>query len=722
LRTEDVKTDQPELTFEVEGMTCASCALRVERVLSRQPQVDNAAVNFATGTAVVSLSDPVEPDNLRQAVQRIGYDLHVVTDLGPADVSDEHPGHGAIWRNFWWAAAISAPLLVLGMFGPDATWSRLLQWALATPVVLILGWQFHRNAALRLRSGDVSMDTLISVGTLAAYGYSVWAVTVGEEIYFEVAAVIVTLVLLGRALEAQARGRASAAISRLLELGASEAVVLADGAETVVPIGQVQVGDVMVLRPGGKIPTDGEVVDGESAVDESMLTGESLPADKHPGDRVYGATINQNGRLLVRATAVGAGTALAGIVRAVEEAQNSKAPVQHLADRVSAIFVPAVVLVAALTFAGWLLLGEDVATALQAAVAVLIIACPCALGLATPTAVMVGSGRGAESGILFRRGEAIEQSARVTDVAFDKTGTLTTGVMSLSEVFALGDRRQFLRMVGSVEAASEHPIGRAVALGAEEAGVQLTQVTGFGAIGGRGVTGAVDGIEVVVGTHKLLADRGFVVPDVLADHMAEIESEGATAFLGGWDGEAKGMIAVADRPRDSAAAAIAALGELGLGSALITGDNQRTAEAVAARLGITRVEAEVMPEEKAAAVDRLRGASRVVAFVGDGINDAPALAAADVGVAIGTGTDVAIETADVVLMAGDPALVVTAIRLARRTLAVIRQNLFWAFGYNVAAIPLAAVGLLDPMIAAAAMALSSVSVVTNSLRLRRFDR
>ncbi len=639
----------------------------------------------------------------------------------PIHDSDEHSGHGSSWGVFWWAAAISGPLLILGMFGPDETWSRLLQWALATPVVLVFGWQFHRNAALRLRSGDVSMDTLISVGTLAAYGYSVWAIAAGEAIFFEVAAVIVTLVLLGRALEARARGRASAAISRLLELGAKEATVIVDGVETVVPIEQVGVGDKMVVRPGGKIPTDGEVVDGQSAVDESMLTGESIPVEKFPGDAVFGATINQNGRLMIRATAVGTGTALAGIVRAVEVAQNSKAPVQHLADRVSAVFVPAVVIVAAVTFVGWLVAGEDVATALQAAVAVLIIACPCALGLATPTAVMVGSGRGAESGILFRRGEAMELSARVTDVAFDKTGTLTTGVMSLTEVLALADRHQFLRLVGSVEAASEHPIGRAVALGAEEAGVELTDATAFTAIGGRGVTGIVDDVEVVVGTPKLLADRGFIVPDVLVDRMAKLESEGATAFLAGWDGEAQGMIAVADGPRESAAAAIAALGELGLGTALITGDNQRTAEAVAARLGITRVEAEVMPEEKAATVDRLRGASRVVAFVGDGINDAPALAAADVGVAIGTGTDVAIETADVVLMAGDPALVVTAIRLARRTLTVIRQNLFWAFAYNVAAIPLAAAGLLDPMIAAAAMALSSVSVVTNSLRLRRFD-
>ncbi len=406
------------------------------------------------------------------------------------------------------------------MFGPDATWSRLLQWALATPVVLVFGWQFHRNAVLRLRSGDVSMDTLISVGTLAAYGYSVWAIAAGEEIFFEVAAVIVTLVLLGRALEARARGRASAAISKLLELGASEAVVLSDGVETVVPIDQVRVGDLMVVRPGGKIPTDGEVLDGESAVDESMLTGESLPVEKNPGHAVYGATINQNGRLLIRATAVGAGTALAGIVRAVEEAQNSKAPVQHLADRVSAVFVPVVVLIAVITFVGWLLYGGDVAMAMQAAVAVLIIACPCALGLATPTAVMVGSGRGAESGILFRTGEAIERSARVTDVAFDKTGTLTTGVMSLTEVVVLGDRAEFLRRVASVEAASEHPIGRAVALGAEEAGVELTAVTRFNAIGGRGATGEVDGVEVVVGTPKLLADRGLWVPGALSDRMA----------------------------------------------------------------------------------------------------------------------------------------------------------------------------------------------------------
>lgn len=713
------------ITFDVEGMTCASCALRIERVLSRQEGVAGAVVSFPAQEARVEAAPGTDAAALEAAVARLGYKATRARPEQAAPATVERYGAEARyqWRNFIAAAALTLPVFALSMFGDMH--SRTLQavvWALATPVQFVFGWQFHRNAARRLRSLGAGMDTLVSLGTLAAYGYSVWAFFHHEHLYFETAAVIITFILLGRFFEARAKGRASGAVARLLELGAKEARLLRDGAEVGVPIAAVHPGDLMVVRPGERIPTDGRVVEGSSAVDESMLTGESAPVERGPGDAVFGATVNQHGRLVVEATRVGAETALAQIVRLVEEAQATKAPIQRLADRLAGVFVPAVLAVAALAFGLWLGIGGEAGKALQAAVAVLVIACPCALGLATPTAIMVGSGRGAELGVLFKGAEVFERSRAVDTVVFDKTGTLTRGAMSLASLVTDEDRRRTLYLVGSLEAASEHPVGRAVALGAEEEGVDLGPVEGFAAVPGLGVRGRVDGVEVLAGRPRLFEEAGWEVPASLAAAASALEGEGHTAFPAGWEGRARAVLAVADGLRPSAAATVAALHSSGVEVAMLTGDNRRTAEAVAGALGIGRVAAEVLPGDKAAEVARLQGEGRVVAFVGDGINDAPALTRADLGMAVGTGTDVAIEAGDVVLMSGDPALARTALGLARATFSTIRQNLFWAFLYNTAAIPVAAAGLLDPMIAAAAMALSSVSVVGNSLRLRRFGR
>ncbi|HEY5683776.1 MAG TPA: heavy metal translocating P-type ATPase [Acidimicrobiia bacterium] len=711
------------LTFQVDGMTCAACAARIERVLSKQEGVDTAVVNFAGAEARVRVGDSVDPHALEAAVEKIGYHLTVVSEGEErqslaARYSEEERSQ---WRLFWWAAAFTAPLMLLAMAGPmDALWSRLVQWMLATPVVFVAGFQFHRVAVKQLRSFGASMDTLISLGTTVAYGYSVWAIFAGGDVFFETAGMITTLILLGRSFEARAKGRASNAIASLLELGAKQATVIRAGVETTVAVDRLVPGDRMVVRPGEKIPTDGVIVEGRSSLDESMLTGESVPVDKEPGDEVFGATINQQGRLIVEARRIGADTALAQIVRLVEDAQASKAPVQRLADRVSAVFVPIVIGIAVITAAVWLALGNDFSEALTAAVAVLIIACPCALGLATPTAIMVGSARGAELGVLFKGAEVFERSRSIDTVMFDKTGTLTTGVMTVTDFDADGDPTEFLRRVGSVEAGSEHPIGRAVALGVEQRDIELQAASEVEAIAGYGVIGTVAGVEVLVGKAKLAADRGLSIPDRWLDRLAGLEEEGKTAFVAGWDGEVRGVIAVADTLRPSAAQSVSTLHSMGVTTAMITGDNRRTAESIAAQVGIDQVLAEVLPGDKAGEVARMQAAGAIVAFVGDGVNDAPALTKADLGMAVGTGTDVAIEAGDVVLMSGNPELAATAMTLARRTFRTIKENLFWAFFYNVAAIPLAAAGLLDPMIAAGAMAFSSVSVVTNSLRLRRF--
>ncbi len=721
--TGSAATPTTEIVFEVEGMTCASCAQRVERILGRQEGVASAVVNFAAGEARVAATDGVAVDDLGEAAARIGYRLTALPS------GAERTDHAARFdeesrsqlRVFAGAAAFSIPVLLLAMLGPDATWSRVAQWALVTPVEFVFGAQFHRAAVRRARTFGANMDTLVSMGTLAAYFYSVWAVFAAEPVFFDTAGVIVTLILLGRYFEARAKGRASGAITKLLELGAKRARILRDGEEVEVAADRLRPGDLMVVRPGEKIPTDGEVEAGESAVDESMLTGESVPVDRGPGDPVFGATVNQQGRLVVRATRVGGRTALAQIVRLVEDAQASKAPVQHLADRVSGVFVPLVLLVAVATFAGWMLVDGTVRDAMQAAVAVLIIACPCALGLATPTAIMVGSGRGAELGVVFKGAEVFERSRDVDVVLFDKTGTLTRGRMTLVAVEA-DDPDRVLGLAAAVESASEHPVGRAIAAAAADRGIPVAGVDEFESFAGRGVRGRVDGLEVVVGKPELLADRGIVVGERWRDAVAALEQDGRTAVVVGWDGAARGALGVADAVRPGAAPAVARLAELGVRSAMITGDNQRTAAAIAREVGIDDVVAGVLPGGKADEVRRRQAGGDEVAFVGDGINDAPALTQADLGMAVGTGTDVAIEAGDVILMSGEPALAVTTLALARRTFRTIRQNLFWAFGYNVAAIPLAALGLLDPMVAAAAMAFSSVSVVGNSLRLRRFGR
>jgi cation-transporting ATPase V len=711
------------LRFDVDGMTCATCAVRIERVLTRQEGVEAVSVNLAGATAQVRCEPGTDTEHLAAAVAKIGYQIteRDAHDL-PRDMVDHYHGDEETqWRRFWIAAALTVPTMMLAMFGPHSTWTLILQWILVTPVVLWVGWQFHSVALHQARNLSANMDTLISLGSISAYLYSIWALTSDQPVFFETAGMIITLITLGRAFEARAKGRASQAVHRLMELGAKEARVLVEGREAMMPIANVFPGDLMVVLPGEKIPTDGFIESGASSIDESMLTGESLPVDKAVGDQVYGATVNQGGRVVIKAAAVGADTALAAIVRMVEDAQASKAPTQRLADRVSAVFVPAVIVLAIGTVSVWLALGNDIGPSFQAAVAVLIIACPCALGLATPTAIMVGSGRGAELGILFKRAEVFERAGNIDTVLFDKTGTLTTGVMTLTDLTADGDQDEFLRRVASVETASGHPIGRAVALGADERDIELETPTELESYAGLGVIGKLNGVEVVVGKAKLASDRGLTISERWLDELAGLEDQGKTAFVAGWDGRAHGVIAVADTVRAESREAVLALDARGVDTVMVTGDNLRTAQRIAETVGVTEVRAEVMPGEKADAVRKYQESDRSVAFVGDGINDAPALTQADLGMAIGTGTDVALEAGDVVLLNGEPRLVPTAIDLAKATFRNIKQNLFWAFGYNILAIPLAALGLLNPMIAAGAMAFSSVSVVLNALRLRRFN-
>jgi heavy metal translocating P-type ATPase len=714
--------DTTSVLLDVEGMTCASCAVRVERVLSKQPGVESAVVSLAGQEARLVVGPTVDLVALSEAVSKIGYRASLVEkDTERESLADRYDAETRYQaRNAIAAAVLTVPVVVLSMFGPEARWVGIVAWVLTTPVEFVFGWQFHRAAAVRLRSFSANMDTLVSMGTLAAYGYSVWAFFAGEHLFFETAAVIITLILLGRFFESRSKGRASSAITRLLELGAKEARVIREGHEVTIPVHQVVPGDRLVVRPGEKVPTDGRIVDGESSFDESMLTGESMPVSKGPGNEVFGATINQQGNIVIEATRVGSDTALAQIVRLVEDAQATKAPIQHLADRISGIFVPIVMLMAAGTFVAWMALDGEVVSAMRASVAVLIIACPCALGLATPTAIMVGSGRGAELGVLFRNADVFERTRSIDTVVFDKTGTLTRGAMTLAELVTDEAEPRVLHLVGSVEGASEHPIGRAVALGAEERGTTLVRPSSFENVPGLGLRGTVDGVTVIVGRPKLMAEAGLAVAEKYEKAMVEMEGRGLTAFLAGWDGDVRAALGVADTVRPTAEPTVRALQDRGVEVIMITGDNRRTAMAIAETVGIGRVIAEVLPGEKSEEVARLQATGRKVAFVGDGVNDAPALTRADLGIAIGTGSDVAIEAGDVVLMSGDPALAEIALGLAGATFRVIRQNLAWAFAYNVAAIPLAALGLLNPMIAAGAMAFSSVSVVSNSLRLRRY--
>ncbi|MER6131572.1 heavy metal translocating P-type ATPase [Streptomyces sp. NPDC001815] len=746
-----------ELT--IGGMTCASCAARVEKKLNRMDGV-TATVNYATEKARVSYADGVQVADLIATVVRTGYTAEEPPPPPPpaatsgevaagTDGTGKHdPELASLRERLVVCALLAAPVVLLSMvpaFQFD-NW-QWLALTLAAPAVVWGGLPFHRAAFTNARHGAATMDTLVSIGTLAAFGWSLWALFWGEAgmegmrdegfsltvsraqgssaIYLEVAAGVVTLILLGRYLEARSKRQAGAALRALMELGAQEVSVVRGGREVRVPAASLTVGDRFVVRPGEKVATDGTVVEGTSAVDASMLTGESVPVDVTVGSSVTGATVNAGGRLVVEATRVGADTQLARMARLVEDAQNGKAQVQRLADRISGIFVPAVLLIAVGTFGGWLGVTGDTAAAFTAAVAVLIIACPCALGLATPTALMVGTGRGAQLGILIKGPEVLESTRRVDTVVLDKTGTVTTGRMTLQEVYAADgtDEERVLRLAGALEHASEHPIARAVAAGAEERTGPLPAVDGFENVPGLGVRGTVEGHAVLVGRARLIEEAGIALPAELVASRTRAEEAGRTAVTVAWDGAAHGVVTVADAVKETSAEAVRALRALGLTPMLLTGDNRTVAESVARSVGIDPAEviAEVLPEDKADVIGRLRAEGRSVAMVGDGVNDAAALATADLGLAMGTGTDAAIEASDLTLVRGDLRVAADAIRLSRKTLSTIRGNLVWAFGYNVAALPLAAAGLLNPMIAGAAMAFSSVFVVTNSLRLRSFS-
>jgi P-type Cu+ transporter len=741
-------TAPERLELPITGMTCASCANRIERKLNRLDGV-TATVNYATEKARVEFDpDAVAPDDLVAAVEAVGYAAALpATETAEAagEAAAEPDEAAALRRRLVVAALLSVPTLLMAMV-PALQFDNF-QWLslnLVTPVVLWAAWPFHRAAWANLRHGAATMDTLVSVGTLAAWLWSLYALFVGDagandmrmafdlfpdagaasnQIYLETAGIVTTFLLAGRYFEARAKRRAGAALTALLELGAKDVAVLdADGGERRVPIEQLAVGNRFVVRPGERVATDGVVEDGRSALDISVLTGESVPVEVGPGAEVAGATVNAGGRLVVRATKIGADTALARIARLVEDAQAGKAPVQRLADRVSGVFVPVVIALSAATLAFWLGTGASATFAFTAAVSVLIVACPCALGLATPTALMVGTGRGAQLGLLIKGPEILESTRAVDTVVLDKTGTVTTGRMSLVDV-AVADgvaRDDALRLAGALEDASEHPIARAIATAARAELGALPPVEGFANREGLGVEGVVDGQAVVVGRPALLADWAVHLPAGLDAARRNAEARGRTAIAAAVDGDAIAVFVVADTIKDTSAEAVASLKALGLRPVLLTGDNATTAAAVAAEVGIDDVIAEVLPSEKADVVARLQAEGRVVAMVGDGVNDAPALARADLGLAIGTGTDVAIEASDLTLVSGDLRAAAGAIRLSRRTLRTIKQNLGWAFGYNVAAIPLAAIGLLNPVIAGLAMVLSSLSVVGNALRLRRF--
>jgi Cu+-exporting ATPase len=748
--TTDVNDARVDLV--IGGMTCASCAARIERRLNKLDGVE-AAVNYATERAKVHVSDGITAADLVAAVEAVGYtarpaDARSVMAPATAGHSAEQAAFdesSALRQRVVISALLSLPVVLMAMI------SRLQfdnwQWlslTLAAPVVTWGAWPFHRAAWANLRHATATMDTLISVGVIAAFGWSLYALFIGdagmagmrhpfqltadrdagpEMIYLEVAAGVTTFILMGRYFEARAKRRSGAALRALLELGAKDVAVLRDGSEQRIPIDALVVGDRFVVRPGEKVATDGVVEEGSSAIDASLLTGEPVPVEVSPGDSVAGATVNAGGRLLVRATRVGADTKLAQIARLVEDAQAGKAPVQHLADRVSAVFVPIVIALAVATLGFWLGAGEGATVAFTAAVAVLIIACPCALGLATPTALMVATGRGAQLGVIVKGPEVLESTRRVDTIVLDKTGTVTTGRMALVGVVAADDvdRDEVLRLAGSLENASEHPIAEAIADGARDAGHELNPVSSFLSTSGLGVSGEIDGHKVIAGREQFLREHGMQMFGALTAAKETAEAFGQTPIVIGWDGSVRGIVVVADTLKPTSAEAVAELRALGLRPVLLTGDNRRAAEAVAGELDIPAADvfAEVLPDEKVDVVRRLQHDGGVVAMVGDGVNDAAALAQADLGLSMGTGTDVAIEASDITLVRGDLRAAVDAIRLSRRTLATIKGNLFWAFAYNIAAIPLAASGLLNPMLAGLAMAGSSLFVVSNSLRLRR---
>jgi Cu+-exporting ATPase len=722
-----------KVMLDIEGMTCAACAARIEKGLQRMEGVERATVNLATNSAVVEYKDGITSvEAILEKIRKLGYKGQVRKEEERAGFQEEQLKQKQ--RQLIISIVLSLPLLYtmiahlpfdLGLPMPDWLMNPWVQLLFATPVQFYIGGPFYVGAYRALRNKSANMDVLVALGTSAAYFYSLAEAvkTIGSphympNLYFETSAVLITLVLVGKYFEARAKGRTTEAISKLLSLQAKEALVLRDGKEVNVPLDQVAVGDTIVVKPGEKIPVDGIVIAGASAVDESMITGESIPVDKKEGDHVIGATINTTGTLTIRAEKVGKDTALANIVKTVEEAQGSKAPIQRMADVISGIFVPIVVGIAVLAFIVWyfFVAPGDLPKALEVAIAVLVIACPCALGLATPTSIMVGTGKGAEHGILFKGGEYLEETHKINAVLLDKTGTVTKGKPEVTDVIEF--QEGMLSYAVSAERGSEHPLAQAIVEYGKRQQIAVKPFEHFAALAGHGIEAIIDGKRVLVGTRKLMKENNIDISRH-EEKMVQLETEGKTAMLVAIDGKLAGIIAVADTIKKNAKAAIQALKQLGIEVYMVTGDNERTAKAIAKQAGIDRVYAEVLPEDKANIVEKLRQEGKRVAMVGDGINDAPALAKADIGMAIGTGTDVAIETADVTLVGGDLAHIPKAIELSRKTMTNIRQNLFWALFYNTIGIPVAAAGLLEPWIAGAAMAFSSVSVVTNALRLKR---
>ena len=723
--------------FAITGMTCAACSSRIEKGLNKIEGVSIASVNLALENAVVEFNpSEVSVTDIISRVEKLGYGAHLKKENSTTDDYRET----AIKKQtikFILAAILSLPLLytMVGHFSftsfiyvPDFLMNPLVQLAFATPVQFIIGYSFYVSAFKAIRNGSANMDVLVVMGTSAAYFYSLYEAinTYGHthypQLYFETSAVLITLILLGKLFEARAKGRSSEAIKKLMGLQAKTALVLRDGVEVVVPVEEVVIGDTILVKPGEKIPVDGEVIEGNTAVDESMLTGESIPVDKAEGSMLFGSTINKNGFIKMKATKIGRDTALAQIIKVVEDAQGSKAPIQRLADKISGIFVPIVIGIAIITFIVWLTLVSpgDFTKALEALIAVLVIACPCALGLATPTSIMAGSGRAAEYGILFKGGEHLEQTQLIDTVVVDKTGTVTNGKPELTDVFVADglNENEFLALIGASEKQSEHPLAEAIVQGIINKGITLEAVQHFEAIPGYGVKATVNNKEIIVGTRKLMMQYKVDVSNVKT-LMEELEASGKTAMLASIDGNYAGLVAVADTIKNTSKTAIKRLQDMGINVIMMTGDNERTAKAIASEVGIHHVISEVLPEGKADEVKKLQALGKKVAMVGDGINDAPALAVADTGMAIGTGTDVAMEAADITLIRGDLNSIADAIIMSRKTMRNIKQNLFWAFGYNILGIPIAAVGLLAPWVAGAAMAFSSVSVVLNALRLQR---
>ncbi|MED4239588.1 heavy metal translocating P-type ATPase [Priestia megaterium] len=725
--------------FAITGMTCAACSTRIEKGLNKLEGVTKASVNLALETASVEYSpSQIAPQDITQRVEKLGYGAKLKSEEKEEEQSYREKELSKQKGKFWFSFILSVPLLwaMVSHFTftsfiplPHMLMNPWVQLALATPVQFVVGKQFYVGAFKALRNKSANMDVLVALGTSAAYFYSLYfsLKSLGssahtDQLYYETSAILITLILLGKLFEASAKGRSSEAIKKMMGLQAKTAVVIRDGAEVEIPVEEVQKGEVIFIKPGEKVPVDGEIIEGQSALDESMLTGESVPVDKNIGDKVIGATLNKNGFLKIKATNVGRETALAQIIKVVEEAQGSKAPIQRLADYISGIFVPIVVGIALLTFFVWYIwiASGEFAPALEKLIAVLVIACPCALGLATPTSIMAGSGRAAEFGILFKGGEHLEAAHKIDTILLDKTGTVTNGTPELTDVrIAQGyEENELLQLVASAERLSEHPLAQALVAGIKNKGIEIQDPLSFEAIPGYGVKATVQERELLVGTRKLMNQHKVNI-DTALEEMTNIEREGKTAMLVALDGKYAGMLAVADTIKATSKEAVSRLKEMGLEVMMITGDNRQTAQAIAMQAGIEHVIAEVLPEGKAEEVKKLQQQGKKVAMVGDGINDAPALALADIGMAIGTGTDVAMEAADITLMRGDLMSIADAIEMSRKTISNIKQNLFWAMGYNTLGIPIAAVGLLAPWVAGAAMAFSSVSVVLNALRLQR---